>query len=55
MWCDRHTNVLWGRDDAQAAFVRKHMCTVPDRVIVTEETRRQGLAAARGVKSAASA
>jgi len=40
---------VWGSDDAQAEFVQKHMRTVPDRVILTEVQRQQGIAAARGM------
>jgi hypothetical protein len=40
---------VWGTDDAQLEFVRKHMRTVPDRVILTDEQRQEGIAAARGM------
>jgi len=39
---------VWGTDEAQLEFVRTHMRTVPDRVILTDEQRQQGIAAARG-------
>ncbi|CUT14361.1 hypothetical protein BF49_5441 [Bradyrhizobium sp.] len=40
---------VWGSDDAQVEFVQRHMRTVPDRVILTEDQRQQGIAAARGL------
>jgi hypothetical protein len=43
---------VWGTDDAQLEFVRKHMRTVPDRVILTDEQRQEGIAAARGLQPA---
>jgi hypothetical protein len=43
---------VWGADDAQLEFVRKHMRTVPDRVILTDEQRQEGIAAARGLQPA---
>jgi hypothetical protein len=39
---------VWAVDDAQLEFVRRHIATAPDRTIVTEEQKRQSLAAARG-------
>ena len=40
---------VWGTDDDQLEFVRKHIRTAPDRVILTDAQRRQGIAAARGL------
>jgi hypothetical protein len=39
---------VWAVDDAQLEFVRRHIATAPDRVIITEEQKRQSLAAASG-------
>lgn len=39
---------VWGTDDAQLEFVRKHIRTAPDRVVLTAEQRQQGIATARG-------
>ncbi|HLJ01271.1 MAG TPA: DUF4238 domain-containing protein [Bradyrhizobium sp.] len=39
---------VWSTDDNQLEFVRKHIRTAPDRVILTDEQRQQGIAAARG-------
>jgi|SRR5579862_442930 len=39
---------VWGTDDSQLDFVRRHIATAPDRIILTEEHRKQALAAARG-------
>jgi hypothetical protein len=39
---------VWGIDDSAEAFVRKHICTVPDRVIISEEARELSLQQARG-------
>jgi Protein of unknown function (DUF4238) len=40
---------VWGTDDDQLAFVRKHIRTSPDRVILTDAQRQQGIAAVRGL------
>jgi hypothetical protein len=40
---------VWGTDDDQLEFVRKHIRTVPDRVILSDAQRQQGIAAARGL------
>jgi hypothetical protein len=42
---------VWGVDDSQLPFVKKHIGTAPERVIVTAEQRREALDAARGVPS----
>jgi hypothetical protein len=39
---------VWAADASQLEFVRRHIGTAPDRVIVTEEQKKQSLAAARG-------
>lgn len=39
---------VWGIDDANIEFVRKHIGKAPERVILTEEQRQEILAAARG-------
>lgn len=43
---------VWGTDDAQIDFVRKHVGSAPDRVIITEEQKEEAIAAARGVRAA---
>ncbi len=40
---------VWGTDDAQLEFVRKHIRTAPDRVILTDDQRQEAIAAARGM------
>lgn len=39
---------VWGSDDAQLEFVRKHIRTAPDRVILTDDQRQETILAARG-------
>ena len=39
---------VWGVDDSQLAFVKRHMGTAPQRPIITEEMRMRAIAAARG-------
>jgi hypothetical protein len=39
---------VWGVDDAALSFVRKHISTLPDRVVITEKAREQSLKDARG-------
>lgn len=39
---------VWAADDSQLEFVRRHIGTAPDRPIITEEQKRESLAAARG-------
>jgi hypothetical protein len=39
---------VWGRDDTQAAFVKKHIGILPDRDILSDEQRQEILAVARG-------
>ena len=40
---------VWGVDDSQLAFVRRHMGTVPERVIITDQQRTEAIAAAHGL------
>jgi hypothetical protein len=40
---------VWGQDDSQLEFVRKHFATLPDREILTEAQRQAGISAARGL------
>lgn len=39
---------VWGVDETQIEFVRRHMGTAPTKPIITEEQRQQAIAAARG-------
>jgi hypothetical protein len=39
---------VWGSDDTQAAFVKKHIGSLPDREILSDEQRKEILAVARG-------
>jgi hypothetical protein len=39
---------VWATDNSQLEFVRRHIGTAPDRTIITEEQKRESLAAARG-------
>jgi hypothetical protein len=39
---------VWAPDDSQLEFVRRYIGTAPDRTIITEEQKREALAAARG-------
>jgi Protein of unknown function (DUF4238) len=39
---------VWGTTDSQLAFVQQHFGKLPDRVILTDEQRREAIAAARG-------
>jgi hypothetical protein len=39
---------VWGLDDSALNFVRKHICTVPDREIISKEAKEMGLRQARG-------
>ena len=39
---------VWATDASQLEFVRRHIGTAPDRTIITDEHKREGLAAARG-------
>jgi uncharacterized protein DUF4238 len=41
---------VWGVDDAQLDFVRTHIGSAPDRVIITDEQREETIAAARGLQ-----
>jgi hypothetical protein len=43
---------VWGEDDSQIEFVRKHFATLPDREILTEAQRQEAIAAARGLEPA---
>jgi hypothetical protein len=40
---------VWGTDDAQLEFVRKHIRTALDRVILTDDQRQKIIATARGL------
>jgi hypothetical protein len=44
---------VWGADDSQLEFVRKHFATLPDRDILTDAQRRAAIDAARGVQPVA--
>jgi hypothetical protein len=39
---------VWAEDDTQLEFVRRHIGTAPDRMIIAEEQKNEALAAARG-------
>jgi uncharacterized protein DUF4238 len=39
---------VWGYSDAQRVFVQRNIATVPDRQLITDEQRLEGIAAARG-------
>jgi hypothetical protein len=39
---------VWGSNDSQLCFVRKHMGTAPDRDLLTPEQRAEAIAAATG-------
>jgi Protein of unknown function (DUF4238) len=39
---------VWATDDSQLEFIRRHIGTAPDRTILTEEQKKEALAAARG-------
>jgi hypothetical protein len=39
---------VWGNDESQKAFVQKHIATIGDRIILSDEQRRQTLRQARG-------
>ena len=39
---------VWATDESQLEFVRRYIGTAPDRTILTEEQKREALAAARG-------
>jgi hypothetical protein len=39
---------VWGLDDGALSFVRKHICTLPDREIISKEAKEAGLKQARG-------
>jgi hypothetical protein len=39
---------VWGIDNSAGAFVRKHVCTLPDRTIISERARELSLQQARG-------
>ena len=39
---------VWATDNSQLEFVHHHIGTAPDRTIITEEQKRETLAAARG-------
>ena len=39
---------VWGTDASQLSFVKKHMATVPEHVLVTAEQEDRALAVARG-------
>lgn len=43
---------VWGTDDAQIEFVRKHIGTAHDRVILTEAQKQEAIATARGLQPA---
>jgi hypothetical protein len=43
---------VWGTDDAQIEFVRKHIGAASDRVILTEAQKQEAIAAARGLQPA---
>jgi hypothetical protein len=34
---------VWGLDDGALSFVRKHICSLPDREIISEEAKELGL------------
>jgi Protein of unknown function (DUF4238) len=42
---------VWGVDDSQLRFVKNHIGTAPERVIITAKQRQEALDAARGVPS----
>jgi hypothetical protein len=42
---------VWGLDASALAFVKKRICTLPDREIVSDNARQQSLADARGVQT----
>jgi hypothetical protein len=44
---------VWGVDSAALSFVRKHISTFPDRVIVTDKARQQSIKEVRGEASLA--
>ena len=39
---------VWGSDDSQLGFVRKHFGTAPERELITPEQRAEAIAAATG-------
>jgi hypothetical protein len=43
---------VWGEDDSQLEFVRKHFATLPERDILTEAQRREIISTARGLQPA---
>jgi hypothetical protein len=43
---------VWGVDDSQLPFVRRHMATSPERMIITAEQRQAAIAAAQGKRPA---
>lgn len=45
----RARRFVWGIDDSQLPFIRKHISELPDRVILTEEQLQEARDAARGV------
>jgi hypothetical protein len=43
---------VWGEDDSQLDFVRKHIATLPEREILTEAQRQAVILAAQGLQPA---
>ena len=39
---------VWGLDDGALSFVRKHICSLPDRQIVSDEAKELSRKQARG-------
>jgi hypothetical protein len=42
---------VWGTSDSQLAFIERHIGKAPDRVLITDAQKQQGIDAAKGLPS----